>query len=225
MTILDDCFVEAEDKYKNWFFKEEYINKKRSQAYLADLQALNPLTEVAKESISILEDIQIIKTTDVIIMCNESNIELITAVNNRCHIHRTGFILANSMGLMGQIFVDFNTLKVYDKYYAGFNNNFYIRDISNEKKGKVTISMMNPHFWQDGDFVCISEVEGMNEVNGPEARPIKVIDQFTFTIENTLKYGKYKRGGVVSHVKVPQRINFNSFEQNVDHPIFAYNSL
>jgi len=221
VTIVDDSAVEAEDRYRNWFFKEEYIHKSKSQVYLGDLRSLNPFTEVIKESASILEDIQLIKKTDVVILCGEYNLKFISAVNKRCHNNRTGFILANSLGFTGHVFVDYDILKVYDKYYSGFNNNFYIRHITNEKQGKVSVSAMHPHFFQDGDFVTIAEVEGMPEVNGPDARPIKVIDPFNFTIENTTKYGKYKRGGVVSYVKVPTRVVFNSFEENLENPVFA----
>lgn len=221
VTVIDDSFVDSVDRYKNWFFKEEFINKKKAQVYVPELQALHPFTEVTMETKSALEDSTVIKGTDVVILCGEYNLEYIKALNKRCHANRAGFILANSVGLQGHIFVDYSTLKIFDKYISGNNNNFYIRNITNEREGKVTLSMVHPHSWNDGDFVCISEVEGMNEVNGTEARPIKVIDQYNFTIENTLKYGKYKKGGLVSYVKVPTRVNFSTFEENLENPVFA----
>lgn len=221
VTVIDDSFVDSVDRYRNWFFKEEFINKKKAQVYAPELQALHPFTEVTRESKTALEDSSVIKGADVVILCGEYNLEYIKALNKRCHANRAGFILANAVGLQGHIFVDYATLKIYDKYISGNNNNFYIRNITNERAGKVTISMVHPHSWNDGDFVCISEVEGMNEVNGTEARPIKVIDQYNFTIENTLKYGKHKRGGLVSYVKVPIRVNFSTFEENLENPVFA----
>lgn len=35
----------------------------------------------------------------------------------------------------------------------------------------------------------------MKEVNGPESRPIKVIDEFSFSIENTSEFKNYYKGG------------------------------
>ena len=221
VTLMDDSFVDSVDRYKNWFFKEEFINKKKAQVYATELQNLQPYTEVTRESKSTLEDVSVIKGTDVVFLCGEYNLEYIKALNKRCHANRTGFILANIVGMQGHIFVDYASIKIYDKYISGHNNNFYIRNITNERAGKVTISMVHPHGWQDGDFVCVSEVEGMNEVNGTEARPIKVVDQYNFTIENTLKYGKYKKGGIVSYVKLPTRVNFNTFEENLENPVFS----
>lgn len=221
VTLIDDSFVDTVDQYRNWFFKEEFINKKKAQVYTPELQALHPYTEVTQESKSALEDSSVIKGADVVILCGEYNLEYIISLNKRCHANRAGFILANSVGLQGHIFVDYTSLKIFDKYVSNHNNNFYVRNITNERAGKVTISMVHPHNWNDGDFVCISEVEGMNEVNGTEARPIKVIDQYNFTIENTLKYGKYKKGGLVSYVKVPIRVNFTTFEENLENPVFA----
>lgn len=221
VTLIDDSYVNSDDKYKNWFFKEEFVNRKKAQVYAQELQTLHPFTEVVSETKSALEETSVIKSVDVLILCGEYNVEYIKELNKLCQANRAGFILANSVGTQGHIFVDYTSLKVYDKYYNGVNNNFYIRNISNEKAGKVTLSSMYPHPWQDGDFVCISEVEGMSEVNGTEARPIKVIDQYTLTIENTTKYGKYKRGGVATYVKVPTRVNFTTFEQNMEKPVFA----
>lgn len=221
VTLIDDSYVDSGDRNKNWLFKDDFVNRKKAQVYAQELQTLHPFTEIVGEPKNVMEDTSVIKSADVVIVCGEYNVEYIKEINKLCQANRAGFILVNSVGTQGHIFVDYTSLKVYDKYDNGVQNNFYIRDISNDKAGKVTISSMHPHSWQDGDFVCISEVEGMSEVNGIEARPIKVIDQYSFTIENTAKYGKYKRGGVVTYVKVPKRVNFCTFEENMQKPVFA----
>lgn len=221
VVLIDDTFVDSTDRYKNWFFKEEFINKKKSQAYAPELQALNPFTEVVIENRGSLEDSSVIKGIDVVILCGEYNQESIIELNNLCNKNRAGFVLANVVGTQGHVFVDYPSLKVFDKYLNNENNNFYVRNITNEPAGKVSISTMHPHPWSSGDFICISEVEGMNEVNGTEARPIKVLDPYTFTIENTSKYGKYKKGGLATYMKVPSRVNFTSFAENLGEPVFA----
>lgn len=222
VSVIDEGIVDVEERNSNWLFRDEHINKVRSQAYLGDLQALNPFTQVARETPSILEDNSTIKKADMVIVCGEYNLEYIKSINRKCRDARRGFILVNSLGFYGHIFVEYHNLKVYDKYYSGFNDTFYVREISNEAEGLVKVSRMHPHFLQDGDYVSFNEVEGMNEINGPEARPIRVKDNFSFTVENTLRYGKYKRGGVCTYMRMPQRVNFTTFEDNLSKPNFCY---
>jgi ubiquitin-activating enzyme E1 len=61
----------------------------------------------------------------------------------------------------------------------------------------------------------------MVEVNGMEPRPVRVIDEYSFTIENTSKYGKYQGGGFVNYEKVPFTMRFKSFEENLKNPKLA----
>ena len=48
----------------------------------------------------------------------------------------------------------------------------------------------------------------MKDVNGADTRPIIVIDDYTFSIEDTSEFNKYIRQGIVELAKVPFRINF-----------------
>ncbi len=65
----------------------------------------------------------------------------------------------------------------------------------------------------------------MREVNGNnEPRPIKVIDAYSFSIENTSQFKRYERGGFAQLMKVPFRINFESFAQQIVRPNFAESS-
>lgn len=96
-----------------------------------------------------------------------------------------GFIYAASLGLYNIEFADFGKdFKVYDRDGEEIYP-YLIDNISKSDPGFVTIHKDKPHNFQTGDFVCINQVEGMKEVNGPEARPIKKIDEFSFTIEDT----------------------------------------
>jgi hypothetical protein len=61
----------------------------------------------------------------------------------------------------------------------------------------------------------------MKELNGPESRPIKVIDDYSFSIENTSEFRPYQKGGFAQQIKVPFRINFNSFDQELKNPQFS----
>jgi hypothetical protein len=68
-----------------------------------------------------------------------------------------------------------------------------ITKITSAERGKVTTSA--PHNYQTGDFVTIHYVEGMKYVNS-DARPVTVVDEYNFLIEDTRNFGEYIKGGV-----------------------------
>ncbi len=53
----------------------------------------------------------------------------------------------------------------------------------------------------------------MIEVNGNDTRPIRVIDNYSFTIEDTREFTDYVKGGYVEIAKVPFKHPFN----NISH--------
>jgi hypothetical protein len=59
----------------------------------------------------------------------------------------------------------------------------------------------------------------MKEVNG-DARPVKIVDNYTFIIENTKNYGKYLKGGIAQKVKMTERIPFPNLKSQVIEPVF-----
>ena len=67
-----------------------------------------------------------------------------------------------------------------------------------------------PHDYKTGDFVTINYVEGMKYVNG-DARPIRVVDSNTFSIEDTRNFGPYSKGGVCEKVSLVEKLNFKGF--------------
>jgi ubiquitin-activating enzyme E1 len=50
----------------------------------------------------------------------------------------------------------------------------------------------------------------MVEVNGNDTRPVKVIDSYSFTIEDTREFSDYIKGGFVELAKVPIKIYFKT---------------
>jgi ubiquitin-activating enzyme E1 len=51
-----------------------------------------------------------------------------------------------------------------------------IENITKSNPGIVSLNKAKEHNFSTGDFISLNEVEGMKEVNGPESRPVKVID-------------------------------------------------
>ena len=66
------------------------------------------------------------------------------------------------------------------------------------------------HGYETGDFVTFSEVQGMTELNGCDAREIKVLGPYTFSIGDTRDLSEYSRGGIVTQVKMGKKMAFVS---------------
>lgn len=60
----------------------------------------------------------------------------------------------------------------------------------------------------------------MTELNGCEPRKIKVLGPYTFSIGDTTNFTKYQRGGLVTQVKMPKKLNFKSLEDSLKNPEF-----
>lgn len=74
-----------------------------------------------------------------------------------------------------------------------------VKSITNEERGRVTTEY--PHNYKTGDFVSINYVEGMKYVNG-DARPITVVDEVSFEIEDTRAFGHYIKGGLCEKINL-----------------------
>lgn len=124
-----------------------------------------------------------------------------------------------TIGLFAFYFLDYGAgFKVYDKDgQQPFP--YHIEHISNSDPGVVRVIKEKPLTYQTGDFVCIHEAEGMTEVNGNDPRPIRILSPFEFQIEDTTYFQKYVKGGLVQLQKVPQRVAFQSMEDQLDLPL------
>lgn len=60
----------------------------------------------------------------------------------------------------------------------------------------------------------------MTELNGCEPRKIKVLGPYTFSIGDTTNFSKYQRGGIVTQVKMPKKINFKPLKESIKEPEF-----
>lgn len=218
LTLADDILVTKQDKYFNWLHKPSHNNMKRSDTLAMELRQLNPfLKPDALPMIAI--DEEIIKSYDMFYLTDCYDANLIDGWNHVCRKHNVAFVLANCVGCFGSVFADLYKLQVCDKYYLSKKQQFYIENITNQKPGRVTLQKVGRvPFFEDGDYVTITGVQGMPQVNGNDPRPIKIIDPYTFTIESTLAYGKYQGGGTATYEKVPVTMNFASYRENMAKP-------
>lgn len=101
----------------------------------------------------------------------------------------------------------------------------WIKDISCEEKGIVTLLPNTRHKYEDGDEVVFKEIEGMElkegekpdmpgltSLNG-EIHKVTVINPTSFYIGDTRKYTEYKRNGIAKQLKVKQVAKFKSMDE------------
>lgn len=218
LTVIDDSKLSEEDKEVNWWYSDSQKGQKRSQVLAEKLSELNEFVEkVDSLPFSQVKE-EVLKSYDMLIVTDFFDRHNLEELNLICRRNRIGFIYVSCVGVFSSVFVDFYNLKIYERVHLARLKQFYIESISNQNPGIVKISQKEPHFFITGDYVTIQEVEGMVEVNGLEARPIKVIDKFSFSIENTTKYTKYAGGGYVTFEKVPFTKRMNSLKSNFENP-------
>ena len=218
LTIIDENKITEDDFSFNWFVQKSDLGKIRSTVMKQYLLEMNPFNTITEGSYDYLTD-EYIKQYDQMIATDILDKEQLENWNNICRQNKVAFIASGCIGFFGWLFVDLNEIKVVDRMFHNEISHFYIEKITNDNPGKVTlINKLKPHYFQDGDFVTIDEVEGMNEVNGLEPRPIKVLDNYSFTIEDTTMFGKYIKGGFLSQEKVPFTRKYKDLRSNWETP-------
>jgi ubiquitin-activating enzyme E1 len=96
---------------------------------------------------------------------NLNGIENIKAANKICHDNKVGFILSETLGLLGYSFVDFGEEHLVFDHDGEPTKSFIVSTISNDEKALVRVHEDKRHSYQEGDYVKFVEVEGMTEVN------------------------------------------------------------
>lgn len=93
-----------------------------------------------------------------------------------------------------------------------------ISSVTRDVDGVVACMDEHRHGLETGDFVTFAEVQGMSELNACEPREIKVLGPYTFSIGDTRNLGEYVRGGVVTQVKMPKVVKFQTLRESLAAP-------
>ncbi|CAD8068372.1 unnamed protein product [Paramecium sonneborni] len=164
------------------------------------------------------EILQKIEKHDLTIICDIQSLKFAIGVSEHLRSNASqnqknnkGVIWTCTFGFICLKFSDFGQgFKVFDR--DGVQPfPYHIVNITNSNPGFVQNHNSIPHNYKTGDFVRISNVE----VNGPEARPIKIISQTEFSIGHTQHYEKYLAGGLVQLTKVPFKYQFQKLSETI----------
>ena len=136
---------------------------------------------------------------DVLVFCDIYDIGRVMAIDKFVRNQKnskTVVMYAIQLGFFGLFVTDFG--EEWEMFNSGIEfPKIAIRNISNEERGRVTTAI--PHHYKTGDFVIIKYVDGMKYVNN-DARPVTVIDETSFLIEDTRNFGSYTKGGICEKV-------------------------
>ena len=223
VTICDEKLVKINDLSSNYILSESDVGKiSRDEACLPNLKKLNNFVEVNKCEISDLTNLyEIVKRFDLVIITEIINSSIINNIEKICINNNHGFIYTGVLGLLSFIFIDFGENHLINNWNGNSSNNYYIKNISNEKECVISIDDSNGlQLPNEGDYVIFKEIEGMVELNDGKPRKIKSIkskDSFILD-EDSSSFGKYIKKGICIEKKIPKKISYSTFEKNLLNP-------
>lgn len=215
VVIHDDQNAEWRDLSSQFFLKEGDIGKKRALSSHMHLAELNSYVHVSTQSGELSEDL--LSKFEVVVLTN-STLDEQLRVGKCCHDNNIKFIVADTKGLIGQLFCDFGEeFVVYDPN-GEQPVSAMVHNITKGNPGIVTCQDEHRHEFQTGNYVTFSEVKGMTELNDCNPVEIKVLGPYSFSICDTSGFSNTGTGGYVTEVKMPTKYSFTPLEDALKEP-------
>ncbi|XP_071157547.1 ubiquitin-like modifier-activating enzyme 1 isoform X8 [Mytilus edulis] len=218
VTIQDTEQTTWYDLSSQFFLREKDMGKNRAAASLDRLSELNSYVPISA-SIDPLSE-SFLKSFQVVVLTNSQLDEQIK-LGEYCHANGIKLIVADTKGLFGEVFCDFGESFMVNDSDGEQPISNMVAAVTKDKEGVVTCLDESRHGYEDGDYVTFSEIKGMTELNGCEARKIKVLGPYTFSIGDTTGLSTYERGGIVTQVKKPKEMKFKSIKNAMNAPEFV----
>ncbi|KAM4821713.1 ubiquitin-like modifier-activating enzyme 7 isoform 2-T2 [Thomomys bottae] len=198
LTLHDPYPTCWSDLASQFFLSEEDLERNRAEASCTRLTQLNETVQVSIHTGLISEDILL--DFQVVVLTN-SKLEEQLEVGELCHRHGICFLVANTRGLVGQLFCDFGENFIVEDPIEAEPLTAAIQDISQGSPGIVTLrNKDHGHLFHDVDRVIFSDIKGMVELNGC-CRSIRVQKDGSLEIGDTSTFSRYLSGGVLTEVK------------------------
>lgn len=204
LTLHDPHPTCWSDLAAQFFLSEQDLGKSRAEASLELVAKLNGAVRVCVHTGDITEDL--LRGFQVVVL-TASDLEEQLKVGTLCRKHGVCFLVADTRGLVGQLFCDFGENFTVQDPTEAEPLTAAIQHISQGSPGILTLRKeAKNHQFQDGDLVTFSGIEGMVELNGCAPRPIRVQEDGTLEIGDTTNFSRYWHGGVVTEVKKPKTV-------------------
>lgn len=184
LTLHDTKSATLLDLSSQFYLKQEDIGKNRAELSHPHIDTLNPycVTDTSSVDLASEEDLSFLRQYTVVVM-TDAHLDTQLRISDYCHENGIHFISAASRGLFGWVFADMGeNFSIFDP--SGESTvSVLIADISRTCPAEVTALLLEKktHGLQDGDHVRISNVAGLEELNGQLYR-VKVKSAETFTL-------------------------------------------
>ncbi|KAL0882803.1 hypothetical protein ABMA27_016349 [Loxostege sticticalis] len=218
VTLHDERTCTVADLSSQFYLSESALGQNRALASCEQLSELNHYVPTTAYTGPLTEEF--LRKFRVVVLTGASwaEQERVAAIT---HANNIALVIAETRGLFSRVFCDFGPeFTVVD--VTGENPvSAMVADITHEYEAVVTCLDDTRHGLEDGDYVTFSEVQGMTELNGCEPRKIKVLGPYTFSIGDTTNFSKYERGGIVTQVKMPKKLQFKPLKESFKNPEFV----
>ncbi|XP_033280263.1 ubiquitin-like modifier-activating enzyme 7 isoform X3 [Orcinus orca] len=214
LTLHDPHPTCWSDLSAQFFLSEQDLGRSRAEASQELLAKLSGAVQVCIHTGDITEDL-LLDFQVVVLTASELQEQL--KVGTICHKHGVCFLVADTRGLVGQLFCDFGEDFTVQDPTEAEPLVAAIQHISQGSPGILTLrEEADAHRFNNGDLVTFSGIEGMVELNGCAPRPLHVQRDGTLEIGDTTTFSHYLRGGAVTEVKRPKTVSHVDAEMVVD---------
>uniref|UniRef100_A0A3Q3XCH3 E1 ubiquitin-activating enzyme n=1 Tax=Mola mola TaxID=94237 RepID=A0A3Q3XCH3_MOLML len=217
VTVQDEGRTAWTDLSSQFFLKESHLGQNRATCSQQQLCDLNPRVRVSAHTGPLNDELllqfQVVVLTD-------SSLDDQKRFGDFCHLRGIQFIVADTKGLCGQLFCDFGEeFEVWDRD-GETPETAIVQSISKDNPGVVICLNEGSLRFSEGSKVSFSEVQGMTELNSLGPVEMKVHGPYSFSIGDTSAFSQYERGGIVTEVKQPLKMNFKPLSKALpDHQL------
>lgn len=218
VTLHDERTCTVADLSSQFYLSEAVIGQNRALASCEQLSELNHYVPTTAYTGPLNEEFLLKFSVVVLTNATWAEQERVSAIT---HANDIALIIADTRGLFSQVFCDFGPEFTVVDVNGENPVSAMIADITHDYEAVVTCLDDTRHGLEDGDYVTFSEIQGMTELNGCEPHKIKVLGPYTFSIGDTTKFSKYLRGGIVTQVKMPKKLQFKPLKESIKQPEFV----
>lgn len=220
VSLYDNKKVRYMDLSTQFYLNESNIGKNRAECCRDKLAELNSYVQVnyVDEKTDLSEEY--VKQFTVVIL-TDCNLTQQLELNELCRNNNVKFIVAQTKGLCGQIFVDFGeSFRVNDLDGEPIKTGSV--DFFDEDNGIVHCSKSSPHNLQYSDYVSLSNMEN-SEFS------IKIIDSVSFSLKDfnkeEHKIDESIKNIIFTQVKQEKEFKFKSMTDSIENPEFVHTDM
>jgi ubiquitin-activating enzyme E1 len=163
VTLLDDTPADWIDMSSQFYITEADLGFTRAQISAPKLAELNPYVNVSVSS-GELTTATVSGFTAVVLI--DQPVGKIATIADFCHQHGIVVIVGDVRGVFGSVFCDFGPNFVVSDPTGEQAASAMIAGISRDTPALVTVLEETRHNLETGDKVILSDISGMEELNG-----------------------------------------------------------